>query len=109
MPENSTSEQVRRRDKQFPHPAEPGLAAQRMPLGGRLGKIVGVHMGGDRVPFFRRKHGPELLLAIPTAEPSVSVFAVWACVLVDHEESPIADDAADFAHQAQLCRGEEVV
>src|ERR1700736_6834141 len=32
-------EEVRRRDREFPHPAEPGFAAKRLPSGSRLGKI----------------------------------------------------------------------
>jgi len=103
-------EQVRRRDEQFAHPAEPGFTAQRLPLGGGLGKIVGTDMGRHRLIFLGRQRRPQrLVLALPAAKPSVSVFAVWTCVLVDQEESAIADDAADFAHQAQLCRGEKVV
>jgi hypothetical protein len=81
-----------------------------MPLGGRFGKIVATDMGRHRLVLLDRQRWPQrLALAQTAAEPSVSVFAVWACVLLDHEESAIADDAADFAHQAQLCRGEEVV
>ena len=45
----------------------------------------------------------------PSDEAKRLGLAVWACVLVDQEESPIADDAPDFPHQAQLRWGEEVV
>ena len=47
-------EEVRRRDERFPHPAEPGFAAQRMPSGSRFGKIVGTDMGPHRLIFLGR-------------------------------------------------------
>jgi hypothetical protein len=61
-----------------------------MPPGDRLGKIGGMHMSGYRVPFFRRKRGPRWLLAIPAEEPSITVFAVWASVLLYQEKTVIA-------------------
>ena len=80
-----------------------------MPAGGHLGKIGCADMGRHRVPLLGRQGGPRWPLAVPATKPSVSLFAVWACILVDQQEPAIADDAADLAHQGQFRRGEEVV
>ena len=47
--------QARRRDEQFPYPAELGFTAKRLPLGGRLGKIVGTDMRRHRLIFLDRQ------------------------------------------------------
>ena len=51
-------EQVRRRDEQLPHPAAPGFTAQRLPLGGRLGKNRW-HGHGPPSPHIPRLSAPS--------------------------------------------------